>query len=99
VALYGSTDELAKGRQEAAAAAAAAATDGEDGCGWQPEDSVPVDNCLQSVLSGTCAPKFSDRFVQHYEKWLDEEVFRKQVDWDALLLSTRGMFEKCMVEE
>jgi hypothetical protein len=37
--------------------------------------------------------------VQHYEKWLDEEVFRKQVDWDALLLSTRGMFEKCMVEE
>lgn len=52
----------------------------------------PVDNSIQSVLS--YQPEFSERFKKNYSKWVEEEVFKKQIDWDQLLVNTRGISSK-----
>ena len=38
----------------------------------------------------------SDRFIAHYEKWLEREVYRARIDWDALVDNKKQpLFEKC----
>ncbi|CAI2344446.1 unnamed protein product [Caenorhabditis sp. 36 PRJEB53466] len=54
-------------------------------------DFDPVDTCAHSVLGAN--PQFSNRFKQNYEAWLEQEVFRANIDWDKLLLETRGVDE------
>ncbi|KAI1708150.1 striatin-interacting protein 1 [Ditylenchus destructor] len=56
-------------------------------------DFEPVDNSLQSVLSWQ--PNFSDRFKRNYSKWVDEEVIKAQIDWDALLVNSKGIAGDC----
>ena len=60
-------------------------------------DFEPVDNCLQSVLS--FEPVYSERFKRHYEKWLENEVFKHQINWEVLLESTKGISGKLQVDE
>ena len=43
----------------------------------------PVDNCLLSVLGP--AVELSDEYKLNYERWLDQEVFGHQVNWDLML--------------
>jgi len=57
------------------------------------KDFEPVDNSLQSVLSWQ--PKFSDRFKRNYAKWVEEEVIKSTVDWELLLVNTKGIAENC----
>uniref|UniRef100_A0A915CZG2 Striatin-interacting protein 1 n=1 Tax=Ditylenchus dipsaci TaxID=166011 RepID=A0A915CZG2_9BILA len=57
------------------------------------KDFEPVDNSLQSVLSWQ--PKFSERFKRNYAKWVEEEVIQQKLDWDLLLLNTKGIAENC----
>ena len=56
---------------------------------WDPKDFEPTDNSFQSVLSSD--PKFSERFMKNYSKWLRKEVYSNQIDWDFLLSNTRGL--------
>lgn len=60
-------------------------------------DFEPVDNCLQSVLS--FEPVYSERFKRHYEKWLENEVFKGQINWDVLLDTTKGIYGKLQTDE
>ncbi|XP_025108660.1 striatin-interacting protein 1 homolog isoform X1 [Pomacea canaliculata] len=46
-------------------------------------DFRPVDNCILSVLGQYT--ELSEEFKQNYERWLDQEVFGRQVDWDLML--------------
>ncbi|XP_046392923.1 striatin-interacting protein 1 isoform X2 [Ischnura elegans] len=43
----------------------------------------PVDNCITSVLGRPV--ELTEEFKQHYEVWLQQEVFQASVDWDLLL--------------
>lgn len=52
----------------------------------------PVDNSAQSLLG--VHRELSDRFKRNYEKWVEREVIRRKVDWDQLLLCTRGIIDK-----
>uniref|UniRef100_A0A914EH44 Uncharacterized protein n=1 Tax=Acrobeloides nanus TaxID=290746 RepID=A0A914EH44_9BILA len=47
----------------------------------------PVDNSIQSVLS--YQPEFSERFKKNYSKWLEEEVFKKSIDWERILINSQ----------
>ncbi|XP_071453332.1 striatin-interacting protein 1 homolog isoform X2 [Hetaerina americana] len=47
----------------------------------------PVDNCITSVLGRPV--ELTDEFKQHYEVWLQQEVFQASVDWDLLLQGNR----------
>lgn len=51
----------------------------------------PVDNSFQSVLGAH--REMSERFKRNYKRWLDEEVFRRQVNWDHLLYNNRGIVD------
>ena len=51
--------------------------------GMDPDDFRPVDNCLLSVLGENV--ELSDEFKDNYERWLDQEVFGRQVDWDLMI--------------
>ncbi|KAG1663657.1 Striatin-interacting protein 1 [Nymphon striatum] len=46
-------------------------------------DYQPVDNNLQSVLGQNV--ELTDEFKIHYEKWVQQEVFNLDIDWDVLL--------------
>ncbi|CAB3372424.1 Hypothetical predicted protein [Cloeon dipterum] len=48
-------------------------------------DLEEVDNCITSVLGRQI--DLTDEFKQHYEVWLQQEVFQTNVDWDQLLQS------------
>ncbi|CAI4224620.1 unnamed protein product [Auanema sp. JU1783] len=50
----------------------------------------PVDSCFHSVLG--VKPELGDKFVKHYSMWVDEEVMKRDVDWDKLLMNTRGIY-------
>ncbi|KAK2147060.1 hypothetical protein LSH36_572g01086 [Paralvinella palmiformis] len=46
-------------------------------------DFDPVDNCILSVLGENV--DLSSDFKENYEKWLDQEVFSNQIDWELVL--------------
>ncbi|XP_050582292.1 striatin-interacting protein 1 isoform X1 [Bombus affinis] len=47
------------------------------------KDMEPVDNSVTSVLGVNM--ELSDEFKQHYELWLQQEVFQRSINWDELL--------------
>lgn len=47
------------------------------------EEFEPVDSSITSVL-GTKI-ELTDEFKQHYELWLQQEVFQTTINWDELL--------------
>lgn len=47
------------------------------------EDFTPVDNSIQSVLGVDV--QLPEEFKQHYELWLQQEVFETPINWDELL--------------
>ena len=46
-------------------------------------DFKPVDNCILSVLGQSV--ELTEEFKEHYERWLDMEVFTNQIDWDLVI--------------
>lgn len=46
-------------------------------------DMEPVDSSVISVLGAEV--ELSDEFKQHYELWLQQEVFQRSINWDELL--------------
>ncbi|MFH4974115.1 hypothetical protein AB6A40_000824 [Gnathostoma spinigerum] len=51
----------------------------------------PVDDNILSVLG--IRREMSERFKRNYEKWLVDEVIKRQTNWDNLLLNTRGIMD------
>ena len=49
------------------------------------EDLEPVDTSITSVLGANI--ELTEEFKQHYELWLQQEVFGTSIDWDELLES------------
>jgi len=49
------------------------------------EQLEPVDTSVTSVLGANV--ELTDEFKQHYELWLQQEVFQTTIDWDKLLES------------
>ncbi|EPB73031.1 n1221-like protein [Ancylostoma ceylanicum] len=49
----------------------------------------PVDNCFHSVLGKQ--PELGKRFKNNYRKWMEEEVIKRHIDWDRLLMNTKGI--------
>ncbi|OAD53293.1 Protein FAM40A [Eufriesea mexicana] len=47
------------------------------------KDMEPVDNSVTSVLGLNV--ELSDEFKEHYELWLQQEVFQRSINWDELL--------------
>lgn len=47
------------------------------------KDMEPVDTSVISVLGANV--ELSEEFKQHYELWLQKEVFEKTINWDQLL--------------
>lgn len=47
------------------------------------EELEPVDACITSVLGANM--ELTEEFKQHYELWLQQEVFQKSINWDELL--------------
>lgn len=47
------------------------------------EELEPVDTSVTSVLGANI--ELTDEFKQHYELWLQQEVFQTSIDWDELL--------------
>ena len=47
------------------------------------EELEPVDTCATSVLGVNV--ELTDEFKQHYELWLQQEVFQTNINWDELL--------------
>ncbi|VDM59011.1 unnamed protein product [Angiostrongylus costaricensis] len=52
-------------------------------------DFEPVDNCLHSVLGKQ--PELGKRFKSNYQKWMKDEVLKRNIDWNRLLMNTRGI--------
>ncbi|CAO4364846.1 unnamed protein product [Caenorhabditis nigoni] len=52
-------------------------------------DYQPVDTCAHSVLGENI--ELGIKFKKGYEKWLEQEVFQARIDWDKLLIETRGV--------
>ena len=50
------------------------------------KDMEPVDTSVTSVLGMNV--ELSDEFKQHYELWLQQEVFQRSINWDELLDSS-----------
>ncbi|KAK0168425.1 hypothetical protein PV327_002227 [Microctonus hyperodae] len=55
-------------------------------CTNKDESFEPVDSSIAPVLGANV--ELTDEFKQHYELWLQQEVFQTSVDWDKLLEST-----------
>ncbi|EFA11227.2 striatin-interacting protein 1 [Tribolium castaneum] len=51
----------------------------------QDSEFAPVDNCLNSVLGTTY--DLSESFKQHYQLWLEQEVYGNTIEWEELLLN------------
>ncbi|XP_015609648.1 striatin-interacting protein 1 homolog isoform X2 [Cephus cinctus] len=47
------------------------------------EELEPVDTSITSVLGANV--ELTDEFKQHYELWLQQEVFQASINWDELL--------------
>lgn len=47
------------------------------------EELEPVNNSINSVLGMNI--ELTDEFKQHYELWLQQEVFQRNINWDELL--------------
>ncbi|XP_033223695.1 striatin-interacting protein 1 isoform X2 [Belonocnema kinseyi] len=47
------------------------------------EELEPVDTCATSVLGANV--ELTDEFKQHYELWLQQEVFQTNINWEELL--------------
>ncbi|CAB3405262.1 unnamed protein product [Caenorhabditis bovis] len=54
-------------------------------------DFEPIDNCVSSVLGRT--PALSRRFKDNYEKWMEAEVLRANIDWNNVLRETHEIDE------
>ncbi|KAE9416834.1 hypothetical protein Angca_004026, partial [Angiostrongylus cantonensis] len=52
-------------------------------------DFEPVDNCLHSVLGKEL--ELGKRFKSNYKKWMEDEVLKRNIDWNRLLMNTRGI--------
>ncbi|EGT55753.1 hypothetical protein CAEBREN_05860 [Caenorhabditis brenneri] len=52
-------------------------------------DFEPVDTCAHSVLGSNVS--LGRQFKRNYEKWLEQEVFQAKIDWDKLLIESRGV--------
>ena len=52
-------------------------------------DFEPVDTCAHSVLGANI--NLGRQFKKGNEKWLEQEVFQASIDWDKLLIETRGV--------
>lgn len=50
---------------------------------YRDEELESVDTSLQSVLGANV--ELTDEFKQHYELWLQQEVFQRNINWDELL--------------
>ncbi|GAB1861880.1 Protein FAM40A [Camponotus japonicus] len=48
------------------------------------EEMEPIDASVTSVLGGTNV-ELTEEFKQHYELWLQQEVFQRSINWDELL--------------
>lgn len=51
----------------------------------QDPDFEPVDSCITSVLGSLNSIELTDEFKQHYDLWLQHEVFQTSVNWDEIL--------------
>lgn len=49
----------------------------------EPVDFEPVDTCVTSVLGNEI--ELTEEFKQHYDIWLQQEVFQANVNWDEVL--------------
>ncbi|XP_034948601.1 striatin-interacting protein 1 homolog isoform X2 [Chelonus insularis] len=47
----------------------------------------PIDTSITSVLGANV--ELTEEFKQHYELWLQQEVFQTSIDWDKLLETTK----------
>lgn len=47
------------------------------------EELEPVDASVTSVLGANV--ELTEEFKQHYELWLQQEVFQRSINWDELL--------------
>ena len=56
----------------------------EAGGSHYPSDFQPVDNDLHSCLNQTVT--LTKKFKKEYEKWLERELFKNNVDWEQLLV-------------
>ncbi|XP_058806016.1 striatin-interacting protein 1 isoform X3 [Phymastichus coffea] len=50
------------------------------------EELEPVDTSITSVLGANI--ELTEEFKQHYELWLQQEVFQTSINWDDLLLGS-----------
>jgi len=50
---------------------------------FKDNECIPSDFSINSALGKPV--KLSSEFKQHYEIWLDQEVFQNNIDWNALL--------------
>lgn len=48
-------------------------------------DYEPVDTCITSVLGSQNTIELTEEFKQHYDLWLQQEVFQHSVNWDEIL--------------
>uniref|UniRef100_A0A1B6DA13 Far11/STRP C-terminal domain-containing protein n=1 Tax=Clastoptera arizonana TaxID=38151 RepID=A0A1B6DA13_9HEMI len=48
------------------------------------QDFEPLDNCIISVL-GSNSIELSEEFKQHYDLWLQQEVFQTSINWDEII--------------
>uniref|UniRef100_A0A1B6KHM4 Far11/STRP C-terminal domain-containing protein n=1 Tax=Graphocephala atropunctata TaxID=36148 RepID=A0A1B6KHM4_9HEMI len=48
-------------------------------------DFEPIDTCITSVLGSLNSVKLTEEFKQHYDLWLQQEVFQTSVNWDEIL--------------
>lgn len=51
----------------------------------QDPDFEPVDTCITSVLGSLNYVELTEEFKQHYDLWLQQEVFDTSVNWDEIL--------------
>lgn len=49
------------------------------------QDYEPVDTCITSVLGTQNAVELTEEFKQHYDLWLQQEVFQTTINWDEIL--------------
>uniref|UniRef100_A0A1I7TVC9 N1221 domain-containing protein n=1 Tax=Caenorhabditis tropicalis TaxID=1561998 RepID=A0A1I7TVC9_9PELO len=52
-------------------------------------DFEPLDTCVHSVLGSNIV--LGRQFKKNYEKWLQQEVFQASIDWDKLLIESKGV--------
>ncbi|XP_054284472.1 striatin-interacting protein 1 [Macrosteles quadrilineatus] len=48
-------------------------------------DFEPIDTCITSVLGSLSGIELTEEFKQHYELWLQQEVFQSSTNWDEIL--------------